>query len=80
MQMLQQWLEKHPPRPLWQLWKEYAEAVQSSFPAEVADRLRDDIVQQATDVAKASGGALGFGKISANEQKLLDEIKATLHR
>jgi hypothetical protein len=74
MQLLESWLHKHPPRPLWKLWKEYVEAVYKSVPAESGQALANEIRQLATTVAQASGGTLGFGKISNAEQALLDDI------
>ena len=34
-----------------------------------------EILRQATIVAEASGGAFGFGKVSKQEQAVLDEIE-----
>ena len=39
--------------------------------------LRDDLLQRAREVAESAGGILGFGgKISKQEQKVLDELAA----
>ncbi|MEM8666192.1 MAG: hypothetical protein AAGG48_01665 [Planctomycetota bacterium] len=74
MQLLESWLQKHPPRPLWKLWKEYVEAVYQSVPSESGEALANEIRQQAKTVAEASGGTLGFGKISQTEREILDDI------
>lgn len=74
MKLLESWLHKHPPRPLWKLWKEYVEAVYSSVPAESGQALATEIQEQAKSVAEASGGTLGFGKISQVEREILDDI------
>lgn len=76
LHMVESWLHKHPPRPLWQLWKEYAEAIHASFSPTLAELLAKEILEQATAVAQASGGTLGFGKVSEAEQAILDEIAA----
>lgn len=73
-QMIEQWLQKRPPRSLWKLWKDYVEAVHDSVSPTLADRLMKEILRQSTMVAETSGGTLGFGKISAAEQAILDEI------
>jgi len=74
MKMLEAWLHKHPPRSLWKLWKEYMEAVHSSVPPDSAAALANEVKQQAKTVAEASGGTLGFGKISQSEREVLDDI------
>ena len=76
LQMIEAWLHKHPPRPLWNLWKEYAAAVYGSVQPQMVATLRNEIARQAKIVAEASGGTLGFGKVSKDEQALLDEIDA----
>jgi len=79
MQMLHAWLNKHPPRSLWTLWKEYAEGLHDSVSATLADLLMKEILRTATSVAEASGGTLGFGKISEAEQKILDDVSNMYH-
>lgn len=75
LHLIQAWLHKRPPRPLWRLWKEYALAVQNKMSPSLATVLMKEIQQQATMVAEASGGAFGFGKVSSREQAVLDEIQ-----
>ena len=77
-QMLEQWLDKRPPRSLWHTWKQYANSVAEKLSDTVAGVLTHNILHIATVVAEASGGVLGFGKISKAEQEVLDEIKETL--
>ncbi len=77
MQMIEAWLHTHPPRSLWKLWKEYAMALRKTAPPNVAEKLTNEILRQCTSVAEASGGTLGFGKISKEEQEILDEIAET---
>ena len=79
MQMVTAWLDKHPPRSLWTLWKEYAEGLHDSVSETLSDLLMKEILRTATAVAEASGGTLGFGKISAAEQKILDDIGNMYH-
>ena len=75
LQMVEGWLHKHPPRSLWKLWKEYAEAVHETVSPTLAEMLMKEILRQATVVAHASGGTLGFGKVSTEEQAILDEVQ-----
>ena len=77
MKMVDAWLHHHPPRSLWKLWKEYSLAVRKTVPANVAEKLTSEILRQCKVVAEASGGTLGFGKVSKAEQEILDEIAET---
>ncbi|MGI9473831.1 MAG: hypothetical protein ACR2NZ_19975 [Rubripirellula sp.] len=79
MQMVQAWLDKHPPRSLWTLWKEYAEGLHDTVSETLSEMLMKEILRTATTVAEASGGTLGFGKISAAEQQILDDIANMYH-
>jgi hypothetical protein len=74
MKMVDGWLHHHPPRSLWKLWKEYSMALRSTMKPELAEKLKNEILRQCKVVAEASGGTLGFGKISKQEQEILDEI------
>lgn len=74
LQMVEGWLHKRPPRSLWKLWKEYARAVHDSISPTLSQLLMKEILRQSREVAKASDGTLGFGKVSAEEQAILDEI------
>lgn len=74
MEMFEAWLQKHPPRSLWKLWREYVEAIRESVGPTAAEMLTKELVRQAQIVAEASGGTLGFGKVSKDEQAILDEI------
>lgn len=77
-QLLDSWLSHRPRQTLWQTWKHYAEAVRHSISDSATGILSASILQVATSVAQASGGVLGYGKISSSEQALLDEIEDTL--
>lgn len=74
--LIEGWLEHRPPESLWKLWREYATAIHESMLPSASNLLANEIMTLATNVAKASGGRFGRGKISRAEQKILDEIKA----
>ena len=44
--------------------------------AEAYERLRDNLVQRAQDVATSAGGILGIGSISETEKAVIAEVKA----
>lgn len=76
--LLEQWLQTRPRRELWQLWKEYASALHDALPPATSDKLRERLLAQAKDVAMASGGVLGVGKICTAEERVLEEIETIL--
>ncbi len=73
-QLVEGWLNKHPPQSLWTLWKEYAHAVQESVTPTLSEMLKKEILRQSAAVAEASAGMFGLGKVSTEEQAILDEI------
>lgn len=73
-ELVEGWLRNRPPSSMWTLWKEYVSAIRGKMSPVTGDALGKEIHRQATAVAKASGGTLGFGKISSAEQDKLDEI------
>lgn len=76
---LQGWLDAEPDAGLTQLWREYIEALWPLLPARDRQSITEGILTRAKEVAEASGGILGLGnKISAAEQKVLDQIAAEL--
>src|SRR6056297_958344 len=77
LNMLEGWLHKHPPKSLWEVWKEYVVALRQTLAPTFAEMLHAEIMRLSTTVAEASGGTLGFRKISKAEQAVLDEIAAT---
>ncbi|QEG42147.1 hypothetical protein [Roseimaritima ulvae] len=77
-QLVQSWLDNQPAESLWDLWREYAVALAADLPAGTKQSLADEIVRQATVVAKASGGKLGFDTVSAREQAVLNIVAKTL--
>jgi len=38
----------------------------------------DDLLRQCEEIAAASGGLLGFGKVSAQERAILKDLEAAL--
>lgn len=77
-EVLQGWLGKRPPKSLWATWKQYAEIAGKTLDNQTRRRFAEEIVKHATWVAKASGGILGIGKISAAEQAILDDVSTAL--
>jgi hypothetical protein len=79
-ELLQAWLKKQPGEELFVAWEAYIKALAAQLNDEQNRLLRNQIVGFAKMVAAAAGGILGFGKVSATEEKVLDRIEAAFHR
>tara|TARA_R110002049_G_scaffold50370_3_gene143106 strand:- start:148296 stop:148862 length:567 start_codon:yes stop_codon:yes gene_type:complete len=78
LHLVEEWMAKRPPDSLWDLWVEYARAIDDSLSPATAKMLSTVILNQATAVATAAGTRLGRNKISEPERKILDEIAACI--
>jgi hypothetical protein len=56
------------------VWRAYARDLAHRLDADERRTTRNDLIRRARLVAEASGGILGVGKITANEQQILDVI------
>ncbi len=79
-ELLQAWLAKPPGDDLFVAWEAYIKALASQLNDEQNRLLRNQIVGFAKMVAAAAGGILGFGKVSASEEKVLHRIEGAFHR
>ncbi|TWU20962.1 hypothetical protein Pla52o_39940 [Novipirellula galeiformis] len=78
--LLEQWLSVKPSRKLITTWQHYIAAVMDQMSVETQAALRSDLIGRAQAVANAAGGVLGFGKVSADEKRVLNELEQTLAR
>jgi len=74
-QLLANWLEQRPDTRLLHVWVEYVGAFASTLSPDHRDRLRHDMLDRAREVARAAGGFLGVGSISAEEKRVLEEME-----
>ena len=73
--VLESWLDKKPDPKLVSTWQVYVQGLCTSLTPAERERLREQIVGHARQVAQASGGILGLGsKISASEEKVLARL------
>jgi hypothetical protein len=79
-ELLQSWLKRQPADDLFQAWEAYIKALASQLNDEQNRLLKNQIVGFAKMVAAAAGGILGFGKVSASEEKVLNRIEASFKR
>lgn len=77
-QLLSDWLLTRPTPALWKTWQQYVRTVHGSLDAASQQTLRTTIFKQSLAVAQASGGLLGIGKVSPEEQQVLEDIERTL--
>jgi len=76
--LLENWLSKKPGPELLETWKNYAHAIEERLDSVVGAELKERLMERTTNIAKAAGGFLGIGSISAAEQKVLDELEHAL--
>jgi hypothetical protein len=79
-ELLQTWLKRQPGDELFTAWEAYIKALASQLNDEQNRLLRNQIVGFAKLVATSAGGILGFGKVSASEEKVLHRIEAAFQR
>lgn len=79
-ELLQNWLKRQPADELFVAWESYIKALASQLNDEQNRLLKNQIVGFAKLVATAAGGILGFGKVSAKEEKVLHRIEAAFQR
>jgi len=75
-ELLQTWLKKKPPEDLFVAWESYIKALTGQLNEEQNRLLKNQIIGFAKMVAAAAGGILGFGKVSGDEEKVLNRIDA----
>ncbi len=74
-ELLETWLKKPPGEPLFEAWEAYIKALVAQLNDEQRRLLKNQIVGFAKMVASSAGGILGFGKVSATEEKVLHRIE-----
>jgi hypothetical protein len=79
-ELLQTWLAQPPSEDLFVAWEAYIKALTSQLNEEQNRLLKNQIIGFAKMVAASAGGILGFGKVSATEDKVLHRIDAAFSR
>jgi tellurite resistance protein len=78
MMIAHEWFANCPTEELWQLWEEFAAASLAGINIDEREGLTDEIVNLCYVVAHASGGFLGFGKVSQSESEVIDRVITSL--
>lgn len=75
--LLSGWLQNKPDDKLFEVWEEYMSSICSAMKSENRLCLESGLMEKARNVADVAGGFFGFtGKISKDEQKVLDRLEA----
>jgi len=77
-ELIESWLQHRPSSELRPSWDAYAAALRETLPPADFKRLREEIVGRARDVARAAGGFLGIGAVSADEKQFIEELEKVL--
>ncbi len=77
---LASWLANRPSDELFEKTLRAIGAILQSRSSEERDASRKDLVSHLTAIASASGGILGFGKVSPQEQQVLTRIAQEMER
>ena len=76
--LLTEWMANRPVEAVFAGARRLIRAVLDSSHAQTADFNADDLVKICEDIASASGGILGIGRVSAEERALLSSLAADL--
>jgi hypothetical protein len=77
-ELLKSWLTRSPNPDLFEAWKSFHAELSPHLSERERLALKEDIVAKAGRVARASGGFLGFGSVSAAEQAALTKLEELL--
>jgi hypothetical protein len=78
--LLENWLLHRPPVKLLDAWMHYIEGLCEIMSKEERNAFKNDLMGRARKVAEASGGVLGLGKISSEEQSILKKMEGAFSR
>lgn len=79
-ELLQSWLQQRPDPGLVEAWEAYIKALVGQLNDEQNRLLKNQIVGFAKMVAAAAGGFLGIGRVSKQEERVLERIEAAFAR
>lgn len=78
--LLENWLAKEINPNLFIAWKNYVLSLQETLTRVELLEFKEEIIDRATEVAKASGGFLGIGSICEEENHVLHELEILFHK
>jgi hypothetical protein len=78
--LLRSWLERKPEPKLLTAWTEMVRGLCERMTPAQTESLRAGLVERARAVARASGGVLGIGSMSAAEQDMIQQLESAFRR
>jgi len=76
--LLERWLREGPTQEMISTWESCAGSVFSSIGSKQSRDLKAQLIEEVNDVAKASGGVLGFAATAKSESDTIARIKRAL--
>lgn len=76
--ILEEWLTIRPSEKLFEAWHHYVRAISEQFSTEQKQSLIDPLLSYAEDIARATGGIFGLGKIAKSEKETIEKIRKSL--
>tara|TARA_R110002072_G_scaffold284006_1_gene447806 strand:- start:25577 stop:26146 length:570 start_codon:yes stop_codon:yes gene_type:complete len=80
IELIESWLKNRPDEKLWAAWLNYVVALRERGLGTATAMLGQQLLADAKKVAEASNGFLSFGRIAAEKQCVLDDIRDALDR
>lgn len=74
-ELLDAWMTERPAASMMSTWGEYIRGVCGELSAEQRWRLEESLVGRAQSVAAAAGGFLGLGRVSPEEEGVLESLR-----
>ena len=78
--LLRSWLDTKPEPRLFTAWTEMVRGIAEQMGPEELATLKTGLIERAQAVARASGGFLGVGSVSAAEQATIDRLGAAFEK
>lgn len=75
-EMLRTWLSDEPPAELFDAWKDYVRTLCHGLAPKQVNALRDRVLGEAHEVARAAGGPIGLGSVDHDESAVLRELQS----
>ncbi len=78
--LIDTWLDHKPSEAIHKAWQDYVHAICETATPELRETLKHNAVKRTRDVAQATGGILGFHKISREQEAVLKEVERAFER
>lgn len=76
-ELLEQWLNHRPEPTLFDAWQHYVTGLCEQMSPADRESLKKELLHFVREAAESSGGVLGFGKVSAEEKKVLAKLESS---